>query len=151
MVKETGISFIDSLEPQVRQTYIKNARHWWQSLSPEQKLEQLEHLHKQAAIKIKENGGMLTHKDALLLFLNRDVKMQIEKILMDMEVNARDWDIEAEKSGVSAYHDIAQFLRDRRQAYEKFGLDALNFDIHLTDDPQQVGVTITTTTREERD
>jgi hypothetical protein len=67
----------------------------------------------------------------------------IEEQIQVMEENADGWDEEAVNWNMPKLHDIASFLRDRRQAFKMWGIDALQFDIEDTHNPNKIGLKFT--------
>jgi len=113
-------------------------------LSKEDKIQESNNVYEIARTHIRKSGGLKTQRQAILDHLNIDMPQEIEKILQEMEANANDWDHEADISGVEKYRDIANFLRDRRQAFHRWGIDGLQYDINLIDNPNEIGVSFVT-------
>ncbi len=137
--KKTSIDIIDNLPVDIRKAFIARTRADWNSLSKEQKVNQLDNLHQAARGEMRSAGGMLDHEAAILKHVNETIPKQIEQILQEMEKNSDEWDREADKMGIQGYREIARFLRDRRADFKQRGIEALDFDIHLVDQPSTVG------------
>jgi hypothetical protein len=114
MMKKTGLDLYDNLSPEERRVAIRNARLYLQSLTPEQRAQNLDGWYSYVREQKRQYGDMITEREIANRLINEELP---ETVMAAIE--------EAEKNG---RQDIAADLKRRRIGIDTFEIDLVDED-----------------------
>jgi hypothetical protein len=80
-----GINFYDKLTPQERKQFKKKAQIYWDSLTHDQKVADMNLFYEMIRRKLLEHRGLYSVKDCIREFLNVDLPQSIEAAAQEQE------------------------------------------------------------------